>query len=453
METQGDAPRELEGEELEAMLAHAVEQLEVLERIAAQQEAVKQRVLASILEVSLALHGADAPDAPAKRVEYAMRSAGAEVAAATRTSARSAPGRLVEARALVESFPEVLEALADGRLTPRQASVIREQGMRLETEVQRADFVNAMVRAARTQAHTRLETIAKKYVASLLHEKYEDRCRLAREERRVVVVEGDDGMSELIVVLPTFQAMAIFDRLTQQAKAIRTAAQADDVPVGEVDARTFDQLRTDVFADLLLTSEPGAAPHADASGISATVIVTVPALSVLGRSGEAATLNGAPIPLDDARALAASAPSWVRVLTHPANGAPLAVDTYSPSAEQRRLVWAGDERCRIPGCRRAARRCDLDHLHPWSQGGATDVTNLAAVCRGHHTMRHHTGWRAEMFDGRRLKWIAPRGREYLDEPDDVHPVFRAGDEQQRYGPPPIQPIPRTAVHPDAPPPF
>jgi len=65
--------------------------------------------------------------------------------------------------------------------------------------------------------------------------------------------------------------------------------------------------------------------------------------------------------------------------------------TREPSAAQRRAVQLRDEHCQYPGCRAPVSWCDIHHLEPWEHGGATDLDNLAALCRRHHVTVHEGG--------------------------------------------------------------
>lgn len=185
--------------------------------------------------------------------------------------------------------------------------------------------------------------------------------------------------------------------------------------VGE-ETRSMDELRADILADLLLTGTPTAHGEGGALGaITAHVQVTVPVLTLAGASDEPALLAGhGPIDPDTARRLAAGAPGWDRVMTHPHTGLPLAVDRYRPSAELRRFLRARDEHCRFPGCRQPTWRCDVDHTIDAAYGGATSDGNLAHFCRSHHTLKHASDWRVHQHGGGVLTWTAPTGRTYRD---------------------------------------
>ena len=104
--------------------------------------------------------------------------------------------------------------------------------------------------------------------------------------------------------------------------------------------RSLDELRADIFADLILTAAPTAHGEGDAlASIRAEVQITVPVLTAAGTSSEPALLAGyGPIDRETACALAAEAPGWDRVMYHPHTGLPLAVDRYRPSAELRRFL-------------------------------------------------------------------------------------------------------------------
>jgi len=62
--------------------------------------------------------------------------------------------------------------------------------------------------------------------------------------------------------------------------------------------------------------------------------------------------------------------------------------TDTVTAAQRKALVARDRHCRYPGCDRPASWCDAHHIWWWSQGGPTNLDNLALLCRRHHTLIH-----------------------------------------------------------------
>ena len=155
----------------------------------------------------------------------------------------------------------------------------------------------------------------------------------------MVINDLPDGMAELIATLPAVLARGIHDRLSEQARAVKAARSragepdaAADGAQRPVDDRSMGELRADILCDLLLAASPTLDDPATALGaIRATVQVTVPVLTLAGRSHTAATLAGAgPIDAATARTLAGAATGWDRVMTDAITGAVLAVDRYRP---------------------------------------------------------------------------------------------------------------------------
>jgi len=259
------------------------------------------------------------------------------------------------------------------------------------------------------------------------------RHREAAARRRIWKRADVDGMAELGMVGPAATIEAVHARATalgltviEARTAARAASGSDDTLDGvseppTPDTRSLDEIRFDVVADLLLTGHATAAASEaslpEPEAIRAHVQLTIPVLTLLGRSDEPATLAGhGPIALETARRLAAAAPGWDRVLTHPVTGCVLAVDRYRPTTEQRRLLGVRDEHCRFPGCRQPVSRCDIDHTVAREHGGPTDVCNLAHLCRRHHTLKHHSAWRVRQFPGGVLEWTSPTGQVVPDVP-------------------------------------
>lgn len=82
-------------------------------------------------------------------------------------------------------------------------------------------------------------------------------------------------------------------------------------------------------------------------------------------------------------------------------------------AKLRTALEARDVTCVVPGCdEREA--LEIDHLHPLSEGGATSLDNLARLCRWHHSLKSHRGWRLEGRPGS-WRWVKPK-RESLRAP-------------------------------------
>jgi hypothetical protein len=329
---------------------------------------------------------------------------------------------------LVDTWPVVLEAFAGGRIGRGHVRAITEAGGVLAssdvTPEQRATFERRMVAPAETTTPARVSKVARREADAHLAEPLVERHRAACDDRRVRVSPMDDGMAWIGAYVPAVLAQGIDHRLRAGARG-----KPKD------DRRTVDQWRADAFCELLLTGSgvpvvertPGGVEieHAGLlSTITPVVQITVPVTTLAGASDVPGLLDGAqPIDAETARILVGVAPTWERLLTDPIRGTVLEVDTYAPTAAQRRLLVARDQHCRFPGCAAKARDDDADHTIAWEDGGTTSLGNLAHLCRRHHTMKHATAWSVSQPRPGELRWRSPLGHTYVDVPPPAGPTF------------------------------
>lgn len=359
----------------------------------------------------------------------AMREVASEIAAACRQSDRTVQREISEAMTLVECFPATVAGWEAGQLSRRHVRAVADAGIALPREMREEfdRFAAALAgEVSPGRLKTRLSVAAQKWHPQTLTERH----RTARESRCVRVVPGENGMSDVIATLPTVLAEAVLDRLTQQARVIIDARTDPSVSTAAAspDVRTVDQVRADVFADMLLTADPMIDPTRAGDGpgalgkIRAKVQVIVPALAMLAPGRENATpaelVGHGPLDAETARRLAeATSLPWDRVVTHPITGAVLHADTYARTAAIDRFLRARDRHCRYPGCTAPAIRCEIDHTIDHARGGPTTVTNLCCLCQRHHTQKQFTRWEVRQLAGGVLEWTSPTGRVYLDTPE------------------------------------
>ncbi len=363
--------------------------------------------------------------------EWAHRSMAAELAVACRVSTPTMMAQLAEAQLLVTKFPATVDALQRGRIQAGHVRIIAVHGGCIEDAGVRARYEELVVERAQRVTPGRLAKFAELTAARVGEVSFEDRHSKARQGRCVRLSRGEDGMSTLSLQVTTLLGSAMWDRLTEQASAIH-----NDNEHNAGDPRSFDQIRTDLACELLLTGQPtgdSEAPHRAGVGIRAEVSVVIPVMSLLGQPAVAGSrldppvLAGAgPIGMDDARRLAADAPELVRILTHPVTGMVLTVDTYRPSKRLRRFLRMRDGRCRFPVCNRAPRRCDIDHTLAWEYGGKTTPENLECLCPGDHTLKHHSPWTVRQLAPGILEWTSPLGQVITDQPDSDIPGSTTG---------------------------
>jgi hypothetical protein len=75
---------------------------------------------------------------------------------------------------------------------------------------------------------------------------------------------------------------------------------------------------------------------------------------------------------------------------------------------QRVALAVRDGGCVFPDCARPLAWCDAHHLQHWLDGGPTDLTNLALLCRAHHRAVHEGGWQLTRGPDGRLTATPPQ---------------------------------------------
>ncbi len=352
---------------------------------------------------------------PGCSLQHSRRSLVAEVATTLKIPESTAARRIDEAELLSRILPATLAALARGDIGYQHAQAIVREARSLPVGAS-GEFENAALAEAVSLTPAQLAGRSRLLRERMHPETIEARHREAREERAVWIENEHDGMASVVCHLPAASAFAIDDTIDQLARALHSPEET----------RTHAQLRADGLVDLLLHRDGEIA--ARARGIRANIAVTVPVMTLLGRSDEPGELLGyGPIDIETTRRLAAGAPSFTRILSDPITRQRLSVgrEHYKVPADLRAAVVLDDETCRFPGCRRRADRCDLDHTTDWAHGGETSLDNLAALCRRHHTLKHQSDWQVEPGDRRALHWRAPSGARYTTRPPDHRRPHRA----------------------------
>ncbi|WP_065571273.1 HNH endonuclease signature motif containing protein [Microbacterium oleivorans] len=364
------------------------------------------------------------PNAKVTLHDMVLRSISAEVAGVMRTTDRTVQRRIGEARLTIEGFPAAVAAWEAGRIVQAHVRAIVDAGVNLPAELW-AEFEKVAIERCDGETPNRvrgeLEILAHRMHPRAFAERHEE----AAAGRCVRLMPGRDGMSDLIATLPTVIAEGIQDRLTQQARAIidtrderSTGENADAVAT---DARSTDQVRADVFADLLLAGTPALDDTRDTTAgplgaIRARVQVLVPAATLSGADDGPCDLSGrSPIDPATARILAGDTGVWERLFHDPTTGVTVSTDSYRVPSGMRRFLQARDQHCRFPGCRVAAIRCEVDHTHDHALGGRTELSNLAHLCQRHHSMKQFTAWKVRQLKGGVLEWTSPLGRIYRED--------------------------------------
>ena len=131
-----------------------------------------------------------------------------------------------------------------------------------------------------------------------------------------------------------------------------------------------------------------------------------------GRAVAHACASGAPPPAAAAVSWATGLRDRLRYLESGTCSHARRVSRYRPPPDLVHLIRVRQRTCSFPGCRRPARRADLDHTHPWQRGGHTCECNLAPLCRRHHQAKQAHGWRLTQDQPGVMTWRTPSGRAY-----------------------------------------
>ncbi|KAB1643412.1 HNH endonuclease signature motif containing protein [Gulosibacter chungangensis] len=422
------------------------------------------RLLASVYEIAVDRTLADLNDAvgeQSKVFSWHFSSLLTDFAIKTNESPQALTNRGYDAHTLVTEFPDWVTSIEAGRIDLEHARTMLRKTHLLREE-QYTEYGRQLLKFAEAHTVGATKAEAARLVATLAADAFEQTCEQARAARYVSITLDEWGMARLHGYLPIELAMPIKDLLDKQAKALREtnqqaqqsafgtrtngsaagtagaaasagAASAAEADPAATDTRTMDQLRADIFAETLLCATPGE------SRVTAQVNITIPALALVeGReNGTApALVNGMePMIFTEASQLTATAPVWQRVFNHPVTGHVVAVDRYQPTPAQRRFIQIRDVTCRLPGCMRPAARCEIDHTHPASEGGATSLENLASLCKSHHVLKHEKPWTVTNLGNGVLEWRTPLGQVVTSEP-------------KSYAPPPPPPHAPTAAGPE-----
>ena len=151
--------------------------------------------------------------------------------------------------------------------------------------------------------------------------------------------------------------------------------------------------------------------------------VTIAQSTLAGLDDRPGELEGhGPIPADLARAIALSAETITAIAIKPGcgTGLDLGRTSYRPRLAQRDYVTTRDQTCRFPGCRRAAKRCQIDHSDEYcpgrKDGGVTCPCNLSCLCAFHHGLKTGGLWDSVQHSDGTITWKSPTGRKYTTYP-------------------------------------
>jgi len=421
--------------------AARVDYLAALERQTSWLQAAMQRAIVAVAGIEATI-----ADGPFGGVDESERE---DVSSALRLSAGTAQMRIDVARTLVNHLPQTCSALATGEISPAHATVIaKETASAIRDGLSEFAVFSIEERAiSYAEFHTPSQVAqqVRTAIAKFAPDTFEEVVERARDSRRVSCYNDIDGMSTVVAILPAEDAQTVMkaieafivrsDRMDSTSASARTAAKdsrstdassndgadvngksadAGSKGTGAKDSRSADMKRADA-----LTAIAGFALASKLEDVALhrrpiTINVTIDLPTLLGLSENPGQLAGyGAIPASVARALASDG-KWRRFITDPQTGVLLDYgrQTYEPPQGLIDFLIARDRTCRFPGCRRSAALSDLDHAQSWEDGGTTSLDNLGALCRRHHQLKTHGGWKIESRADGSCTWTSPLGKIY-----------------------------------------
>ncbi len=346
-----------------------------------------------------------------------------EIAAALRISPNTAQHRIDTATLLVHHLPETTRALADGSISTAHANAIaRESAPLIYGGIDKSVIAKIEAKALSSAEFSTPNQIAvamRKAVAQVQPEELAERFATARHERRVLCYPERDGMATITALLTAPDARLVMRSLELRIRQIKAEGRT----------HTADQRRADAFVEFFTSGEKniesaGASdshissvdgPGAKRKNSAMTINVMVDLPTLMGLAENPAELSGyGPIPATLARELAKSH-QWQRFITDPVSGELLDLGRgrYQPPQALIEFIAARDRTCRFPGCARAAELSDIDHAIPWDEGGQTNPGNLGVLCRRHHRLKTHGGWKIISNPDGSCTWTSPYGKSYM----------------------------------------
>jgi len=409
-------------------LAARIDYLSALERQTSWLQALMQRAI-----IAVAGRQASESNDPIYGIDEAERE---DISTALRLSPTSAQHKIDIARALTNHLPNTCSALAVGEISTAHATAIaREAASALNKGLPDSVIFELEERAiayAEFHTPTQVGNLVRSVIAKATPREFEEIVEEARENRNVTCYKDIDGMSTVVAILPAEGAQIVMNALeafilagdgyriynddSDNNNSGNSAENSDSNEDADPrDGRSKEMKRADALVEIASRYLASQLSELTPQGRPLTVNVTIDLPTLLGLAENPGELAGyGAIPASVAREIAADA-KWKRFITEPLTGNLLDFgrESYLPPQALRDFLIARDRRCRFPGCRRSAHLSDFDHAQSWESGGETSLQNLGALCRRHHRLKTHGGWKIESFSDGSCTWTSPAGKTFF----------------------------------------
>jgi hypothetical protein len=290
----------------------------------------------------------------------------------------------------------VAKALAAGEVNVDQAQVITDAVTKLPAEHRKAGEEHLVDEAA-TFGPRELGRLGQRIFEVVAPEEA-DKQTLAELERAERRSRHKRGL--WLTDIPGTSEVRVTGVLTQEDAAnLRAATDPFCAPrtrrrrTGNdtTDLRSPGERRLDALNEVCrLACACGQLP--DNGGDRPQVVVTIDYESLRRQVGAATLDDGSNLSPAAVRRLACDAGIIPAVLGTASQPLDLGRQARLVTGPLRRALVLRDKGCAFPGCDRPPRWCDAHHVLHWSDGGWTDLGNLALLCHFHHRLIHHSEW-------------------------------------------------------------
>ena len=272
----------------------------------------------------------------------------------------------VEVARQMQSLPLTSQALAEGRISYRHASLIARTRQRLG-DLWPDGAEEILVTAAKEVDPVRLRCATMQ-------------LRHCLEPDGVLDDANEDDKRRFLHLNQTFGGIFVLNGQfgADDGATLKAAIMSVLRPPAEDDDRSPAQRRADALIDLVKNGSP-----------KAQLMVTVDMTTLQKQPGSlGAEVEGShqPVPAETARRIACDCS-----LTPTVDGEPQRTARVVPGPTRRALA-ARDKHCRFPGCDIPAVWTDAHHIQHWADGGSHQLFNLLLLCRRHHRLLHEGRW-------------------------------------------------------------
>lgn len=349
------------------------------------------------------------------------------LAAGTSHSARAARSE-VRLAGQLRATPKVADALAAGRVSVEQATVITQGLAHLPDELDTAqreavtDHLLHFAKEFNPQELKRLVNRAVEVVAPEVIDAHDkaalDRAeRLQQHGRYLKFFNDPDGSLMLNGKFPAAQG----ELLRRHLSALASQQRTTDAAMG-VDT-TMPQALADAFVQTI-THHARCDRGPIAAGDTTRLIVTVDYDKLReGIASATLTETGQEIPAGQLRHLACDAHVLPMVLDSDSQPLDVGRDSRLFSPAQRTALAHRDQGCAFPGCDRPPIDCEAHHITPWHVGGESTLTNGVLLCPHHHHLAEpnpaqppHRNWKIELDAHGKPVFtspVTPTGRRFI----------------------------------------